>query len=63
MPSELLFTMPYLATIVVRVIISRNRQMLALHFPASLAKPYRPATCALSQLIFSRREPATLLAG
>jgi general nucleoside transport system permease protein len=42
-PSELLSALPYLATIVVLVIISRNRQMLALHFPASLAKPFRPA--------------------
>jgi simple sugar transport system permease protein len=43
-PSELLSALPYLATIVVLVIISRNRQMLALHFPASLAKPFRPAS-------------------
>jgi general nucleoside transport system permease protein len=43
-PSELLSALPYLATIIVLVIISQNRQMLALHFPASLAKPFRPAT-------------------
>lgn len=43
LPSELLSALPYLATIVVLVLISRNRQMLALHFPASLAKPFRPA--------------------
>jgi simple sugar transport system permease protein len=43
-PSELLSALPYLATIVVLVIISQNRQMLALHFPASLAKSFRPAT-------------------
>ncbi|RRI02065.1 ABC transporter permease [Mesorhizobium tamadayense] len=42
-PSELLSALPYLATIVVLLLISRNRQMLALHFPASLAKPFRPA--------------------
>lgn len=42
-PSELLSALPYLATIVVLVIISQNRQMLMLHFPASLAKPFRPA--------------------
>ena len=41
-PSELLSAMPYLATIIVLVIISRNRQMLMLHFPASLAQPFRP---------------------
>jgi ABC-type uncharacterized transport system permease subunit len=43
LPSELLSALPYLATIVVLVIISQNRQMLALHFPASLAKPFKPA--------------------
>lgn len=43
-PSELLSALPYLATIIVLVIISQNRQILALHFPASLAKPFRPAT-------------------
>jgi len=43
-PSELLSALPYFATIVVLVIISRNRQMLALHFPASLARPFRPAS-------------------
>lgn len=42
-PSELLSALPYLATIGVLVVISQNRQMLALHFPASLAKPFRPA--------------------
>jgi len=41
-PSEVLSSLPYIATIVVLVIISRNRQMLALNFPASLAKPFRP---------------------
>ncbi len=43
-PSELLSALPYLATIIVLVIISQNRQMLALHFPASLAKPFRAAS-------------------
>ena len=42
-PSELLSALPYLATIVVLVIISQNRRMLAQHFPASLARPFRPA--------------------
>jgi simple sugar transport system permease protein len=42
-PSELLSALPYLATVVVLVIISRNRQMLALNFPASLTRPFRPA--------------------
>lgn len=42
-PSEVLSSLPYVATIVVLVIISQNRQMLALNFPASLGKPFRPA--------------------
>ncbi len=42
-PSELLSAVPYVATIVVLVIISRNRQLLMLNFPASLAKPFRPS--------------------
>lgn len=41
-PSEVLSSLPYVATIVVLVIISRNRQMMALNFPASLGKPFRP---------------------
>ncbi len=41
-PSEVLSSLPYIATIVVLVIISRNRKMLALNFPVSLAKPFRP---------------------
>ncbi len=41
-PSEVLSSLPYAATIIVLVIISRNRQMLALNFPASLGKPFRP---------------------
>ena len=42
-PSECLSALPYVATIVVLVLISRNRQLLALNFPESLAKPFRPA--------------------
>lgn len=42
-PSEALSVLPYVATIVVLVIISRNRKLLALNFPVSLAKPFRPA--------------------
>jgi simple sugar transport system permease protein len=34
--------LPYVATIAVLVVISRNRQLLLLNFPASLAKPFRP---------------------
>lgn len=41
-PSEVLSSLPYIATIAVLVIVSRNRQMLMVNFPASLAKPFRP---------------------
>ncbi|MDD9729656.1 ABC transporter permease [Mameliella sp. AT18] len=41
-PSELLSALPYLATIAVLVLISRNRQAMALDFPISLARPFRP---------------------
>ncbi|PHR86310.1 MAG: ABC transporter permease [Blastopirellula sp.] len=42
-PTEFLSALPYLATIVVLVLISRNRQAMTLDFPVSLAKPFRPA--------------------
>jgi len=42
-PSELLSMLPYLATIIVLVIISRNRQLIRLNFPASLGKAYLPS--------------------
>jgi ABC-type uncharacterized transport system permease subunit len=41
-PSEFLSALPYLATIFVLVLISRNRQAMALDFPVSLAQPFRP---------------------
>ena len=41
-PSEFLSALPYLATIVVLVFISKNRQAMALDFPVSLAQPFRP---------------------
>ena len=41
-PSEFLSALPYLATILVLVLISRNRQMQKVNFPASLARPFRP---------------------
>ena len=41
-PSEFLSALPYLATILVLVLISRNRRMQKVNFPASLAKPFRP---------------------
>ena len=42
LPSEALSALPYVATIVVLVAISRNRQALRLNTPLSLAQPFRP---------------------
>lgn len=42
-PSELLSSLPYLATIAVLALISQNRRLLAQHYPASLGRPFRPA--------------------
>jgi simple sugar transport system permease protein len=41
-PVELLAALPYLATIVVLVLISRDRTLLRLNLPASLGKPFLP---------------------
>jgi general nucleoside transport system permease protein len=41
-PAELLSSLPYLATIIVLVLISRNPNTIRLHSPASLGQPYRP---------------------
>jgi simple sugar transport system permease protein len=41
-PSQLLSTLPYLATIVVLAIISRDAALIRLNAPASLGKPFRP---------------------
>lgn len=41
-PSQLLSMLPYLATIVVLVLISRNPAFIRLNMPASLGKPFRP---------------------
>jgi general nucleoside transport system permease protein len=42
LPSEVLSALPYLATIVVLVAISRDPQTLRLNAPLSLAQPFRP---------------------
>lgn len=42
-PSELMSAIPYLATIVVLVVISRDTRLMRLNVPASLGKPYNPA--------------------
>lgn len=41
-PVQLLAALPYLATIVVLVIISRDRRVLLLNLPASLGRPFLP---------------------
>ncbi len=42
LPVQLLAALPYLATIVVLVLISRDRRLLQLNLPASLGKPFYP---------------------
>jgi len=41
-PSQFLSSLPYWATIIVLVIISRNVQTIRLNSPVSLGQPYRP---------------------
>jgi simple sugar transport system permease protein len=41
-PSQILSMLPYLATIAVLAIISRDATMIRLNAPASLGKPFRP---------------------
>jgi simple sugar transport system permease protein len=41
-PSQLLSSLPYLATIVVLVLISRNRRMTMVNTPAALGRPFVP---------------------
>jgi len=43
-PSQLLSMLPYLATIAVLTIISRDAIMIRLNAPASLGRPYHPET-------------------
>ena len=40
-PSQVLSSLPYWATIIVLVVISRNRNTIRLNSPASLGQPYR----------------------
>ena len=42
-PSQLLTVMPYVATIVVLVLISRNPTWIRVNMPASLGKPFQPS--------------------
>ena len=41
-PSQFLSSLPYLATIIVLVIISRDQNTVRLNAPVSLGQPYRP---------------------
>ena len=41
-PSQLLSMLPYVATIVVLAIISRDATAIRMNAPASLGKPYHP---------------------
>jgi general nucleoside transport system permease protein len=43
-PSQLLTMLPYLATIVVLVLISRNATWIRINMPASLGKPFYPGS-------------------
>ena len=43
-PSQLLSMMPYVATIVVLAIISRNPQWIRINMPASIGKPFYPGS-------------------
>jgi general nucleoside transport system permease protein len=42
LPSELMSALPYIATIVVLALISRNETLMRLSVPASLGKPFNP---------------------
>lgn len=42
-PSQFLSALPYLATIIVLVLISRNRRLTMMNTPASLGKPFVPS--------------------
>lgn len=41
-PSQVLTTLPYLATVLVLVLISRNPQWIRVNMPGSLGKPFHP---------------------
>lgn len=42
LPSELMSALPYLATVVILVVISRDTRLMRLSVPASLGKPFDP---------------------
>jgi simple sugar transport system permease protein len=44
MPSQFLTMLPYLATILVLVLISRNPLWIRVNIPASIGKPFYPGS-------------------
>jgi hypothetical protein len=53
-PSQFLTMLPYLATIVVLVLISRNPAWIRVNMPASLGKPFHPGGTIIIDNIFSQ---------
>ena len=43
-PSQFLSMLPYVATIVVLALISRNPQWIRINMPASIGKPFYPGS-------------------
>ena len=43
MPSQFMSMLPYLATVLVLVLISRDKAKIRLNAPAAIGKPFRPA--------------------
>ena len=43
-PAQFLTMLPYIATIVVLVLISRNAAFIKINMPASLGKPFFPGS-------------------
>jgi len=41
-PSQFLSSLPYLATVIVLVLISRNKRLTMMNTPASLGRPFVP---------------------
>ena len=44
LPSQLLTMLPYLATVVVLVLISRNPTWIRVNMPGSIGKPFYPGS-------------------
>ena len=43
-PSQFLSMLPYLATVVVLALISRNPDFIKVNMPASIGKPFHPGS-------------------